>query len=91
MREGDGLLGWVGECIRGQRRRLRTGHPSGRHPRRDTPNSGRIGYGPLAKYNPSIVAGATVTVGEPLGTSAGSLAFSWQSGQAPVSKQLLDK
>jgi murein DD-endopeptidase MepM/ murein hydrolase activator NlpD len=34
MREGDGLLGWVGECIRGQRRRLRTGHPSGRHPRR---------------------------------------------------------
>jgi len=50
----------------------------------DTPNSGRIGYGPLAKYNPSIVAGATVTVGEPLGTSAGSLAFSWQSGQAPV-------
>jgi Peptidase family M23 len=46
----------------------------------DTPTAGRIGYGPLTAYAPGVAPGATVRLGQPLGTSAGSVAFAWDSG-----------
>jgi len=50
----------------------------------DTPTAGRIGYGPLASYAAGIAPGATVTVGQPLGTSAGSVAFAWDNGGVAI-------
>ena len=49
-----------------------------------TPSSGRIGYGPLASYTPGIVAGATVTIGEPLGLSGGALAIALERGPVAI-------
>jgi len=46
--------------------------------------SGRIGYGPLTAYAPGIGPGATVTLGEPLGTSVGALAFAWENGGVAI-------
>ena len=50
----------------------------------DTPTTGRIGYGPLTAYAPGIVPGARVTLGQPLGTSAGSVAFAWDNGGVAI-------
>lgn len=50
----------------------------------DTPNAGRIGYGPLASYGPGIVPGAAVSLGQPLGTSATSVAVEWVNGGVAI-------
>ena len=42
-----------------------------------TPGSGRLAYGPLATYAHGIVPGITVTAGQQLGTTAGTLALGW--------------
>jgi murein DD-endopeptidase MepM/ murein hydrolase activator NlpD len=50
----------------------------------DTPGAGRIGYGPLTSYAAGIGPGATVKLGQPLGTSAGALAFAWENGGVAI-------
>jgi hypothetical protein len=49
-----------------------------------TPAGARIGYGPLAGYQAGVVAGAQVTLGEPLGSSAGSVAIAWTESGVSV-------
>jgi murein DD-endopeptidase MepM/ murein hydrolase activator NlpD len=49
-----------------------------------TASGTRIGYGPLATYLPGIVAGATVTLGEPLGAAGSSVAIAWTKGGVSV-------
>ena len=49
-----------------------------------TAGSSRIGYGPLAAYASGIGPGASVALGQPLGASAGSLAFAWQDGGVAI-------
>ena len=43
-----------------------------------TPGGDRVGYGPLAAYAPGVGEGAAVTVGQPLGTTAGWLRIAWE-------------
>lgn len=50
----------------------------------DSAGGNRIGYGPLSSYDAGIVPGATVHVGEPLGTSAGTLPVAWQRGSTAI-------
>jgi hypothetical protein len=44
----------------------------------EVPGGDRLGYGPLAGYAGGIAAGAAVTAGQPLGTSAGTLRIAWE-------------
>ena len=44
----------------------------------------RIGYGPLASYAPGVSHGATVTLGQPLGQSTGSLQIAWTRSGASM-------
>jgi murein DD-endopeptidase MepM/ murein hydrolase activator NlpD len=50
----------------------------------DTATDGRIGYGPLASYAAGIGPGAKVTLGQPLGTAATSVAFAWNDGGVAI-------
>jgi hypothetical protein len=90
---GNGLHGRIGNTGRRQHRGRHPGTLEGASPAERaegiafwiaTPSSGRIGYGPLASYNPGIVAGATVTIGEPLGLSGGALAIALERGPVAI-------
>jgi hypothetical protein len=40
----------------------------------------RLGYGPLAAYQPGVAEGLVVTAGQHLGTSAGTVRVAWERG-----------
>jgi hypothetical protein len=46
----------------------------------ETPGGDRLGYGPLAAYEPGVAEGAAVAPGAHLGTGAGAVRVAWERG-----------